>query len=405
MRTLRTAAPSLLALPLLASSTQAQISGGLGGIVSPGMQTLRTPGQVDRFSKDFNPAISLALDGFFDYTEFDGGGVQDGARMELRTAEILAAAWVDPSTWLYTTIASDGEQLLVEEASIQYLGLSDSTQLRAGRFFIDFGKQMQSHIHDLRTLERPLPLQEYLGQEAGGDGVQFDQWFPVGDVTVMRYSVGAFQNLIADHVHGEVDDGHADPVAVQDDRRQLGDFNFTGRLTALRDVGERGQAQLGASTRLVPNVRYKAQGSGNESVSGSNSVFGLDFTYGWVDDTATSAWTFGGEWLLSDGYLSAEEEAGNVVVNDGTASGFYAFVDHKFNRRASAGAQFAQAELVEAGAGDATTYEIYYTRRTSEFMRLRFILSYADYDSSPNAVRAVVQLTGFVGPHDHGVNW
>jgi hypothetical protein len=390
---------STLRLTLVILALAAPAAAQQRSVISPGMPQ-QSSGQLDRFSRDFNPAISLAFDAVADYLKVDGDS-EDGFGMEMRTMEVLAAAWVDPSVWVYATVASEGSELSVEEASLQYLGLGDAYTLRVGRFFSDFGKQMQAHVHDLRTIERPLVLREYLGSELTGDGVQFDHWLPVGDETLVRYSVGAFQDLSQEEPSG----GTLAPV--QADRKKAQDLNFTGRLTALRDAGTNGQVQLGASTRVIPQLAYEDEQSGDSSNPSSNVVWGLDFTYGWVDDTAISSWTFGGEWLMADGALSADYDTGtsSVDVYRDTATGFYAFVDHGLNIRDSIGLQFSQAELTGRGAGTAKEYDAYFTRMLSEFFRLRFAVTYAEYDNAPDSVRAAIQLVGFVGPHDHGVNW
>ena len=41
----------------------------------------------------------------------------------------------------------------------------------------------------------------------------------------------------------------------------------------------------------------------------------------------------------------------------------------------------------------------------SEFARLRFAVSQLDSDEDGDTTRFLVQLTNFVGPHSHGVNW
>lgn len=405
MRHLQTLPLSALAFAALGTLASAQGR----AFQSPGMPSLSGgqmmgSGQVTRFSRDFNPAISMVVDGLYDYQNVSGSSEENGSRLELRTAEALVAAWIDPTAWVYATVASDGEELLLEEASIQYLGVGDPYVVRAGRFFIDFGKQMQGHVHDLRTIDRPLVLREYLGEEVSGDGVQWDHWLPVGEETILRYSLGAFQDLTA-HEHGEEHGGGAEPEPVQGDRRKLGELNFTGRLTALSDAGENGQVQFGASARVLPSLAFENEDTGDISSASSNVVYGLDFTYGWQDETAIKNWTLGGEWLLADGALSAESTPGGVEVNNTTANGFYAFADHGWSQRSSAGLQFSSAELVEIDAGRTNEYDAYYTHHFSEFLRLRFGLGFADRETSPDSTRFSIQLTGFVGPHDHGVNW
>ena len=401
-----------LGLLLVSTTALAQDSGESGAasgpITSPGTQTLRMPslGGADRFTRDFNPAISLVADGLFDYTEFDGARSEtDGGRLELRSAELLTSAWVDDSAWIQATVSASEDEFLLEEASLRYHGLGEGVAVRAGRFYIDFGKQMQSYEHELRTVDRPLPLREYLGREVRGDGLQIDHLFSRSDTTAMRYSIGVFQDLVTERDEDDVYGAPPTTVPVQDDRRQLGDFNFTGRITAVREMGGNAQAQLGASTRLIPDLRYADSAQTTESERGSNTTIGLDLTYGWTDPEKGSSWTVGGEWLRSKGALSAVDNAGTIEVHDGSASGYYAFLDRGFDEKTSVGGQFAHAQLVDAGAGDASVYDVYYTRRLSPFLRLRVALTYTDFDNLDDSTRVAIQLTGFIGTQDHGVNW
>jgi hypothetical protein len=55
---------------------------------------------------------------------------------------------------------------------------------------------MQTHLHELRTIDRPLVLRTYLGSEVKGDGVQWDDWTSFGESTAVRWSIGVFGNLL-----------------------------------------------------------------------------------------------------------------------------------------------------------------------------------------------------------------
>ena len=182
------------ALTPLAGSAAAQS----GGFRTPGMPGQRhSSGQTTRFSNEFNPAFGFVFDLVGDYVDRSGGSDDDGFDLELRIGEMTVASWVDPRLWAYGVVVYAEEEVALEEGALQYVGWEDShATLRAGRFFVDFGKQMQAHVHDLRTLERPAVLRTYLGDELGGDGAQLDHWFAAGDETVVRSSLGVFASLV-----------------------------------------------------------------------------------------------------------------------------------------------------------------------------------------------------------------
>jgi len=399
------------ALALCAPAAAAQS----GGFSTPGMPGQSAQGgQSTRFSTEFNPAIGLVFDLLGDYENVSGGSDEDGFDIRLRSGEITLASWVDPSLWAYGVVVYADEDVALEEAALQYVGLEGTNlTLRGGRFFIDFGKVMQAHVHDLRTLERPAVLRTYLGEELGGDGVQLDNWFAAGDSTVVRYSLAVFGSLVGDQ---PADDREA-AAPFDGERKDLDELALTARLTGFRDVGERGTLQAGASARHLPAFGYDAPGSSapGGAVDGlSNTVLGLDLTYGWQDETATRGWTAGGEALLytgdiggtiDDNLLPGDPSDDLVRVVNDDVFGLYVFADHSWNLRSSAGLQWSWLELPRDGAPSLSETELYYTRRLSEFQRLRLVASVTDMDGAGDSARLAVQWTGFIGPHSHGLNW
>jgi hypothetical protein len=367
--------------------------------------------QASRFTSAFNPAFSFVVDSLASYETVEGTD-NDGSEIELRTLELGAQSWVDPNAWAYFLAASDGESLNVEEAAVHYTGLGGNSTIRAGRFFVDFGKQMQVHIHELRTIGRPLVLRAYLGEEVKGDGLQWDHWTPVGESSVVRWSLGGFTSLLPEEVE-EVDPATSAVQSVED-RKDLGDFNFTARVTGFTDIGSNGILQLGASARFIPEYAFTFEPSGDVATGLENTVWGLDATYGWTDDTGLRKWTFGGEFLVDSGDNGAtitdvgsdgDPTNDTVSVLDDTVNGWLAFVDHAWNPYDSAGLQYSAIELPDGAGSDLSESTAYFTHRFSEFHRLRFELSQLDTDTGEDSFRVGIQYTAFVGAHGHGVNW
>lgn len=367
--------------------------------------------QANRFTSAFNPAFSFVVDGLASYETAEGAG-NDGSQLELRTLELGGQAWVDPKAWAYFVAASDGESLNIEEAAVHYTGLGGNSTIRAGRFFVDFGKQMQVHVHELRTIERPLVLRTYLGEEVKGDGLQWDDWTSVGDKSVVRWSIGAFSSLLPEEVE-EVDPSTSAVQSV-DERKRLEDFNFTARVTGFTDVGDNGIFQLGASARFIPSYSFTFEPSGDAHSDLSNTVWGLDATYGWTDDTGLRKWTFGGEFLVDSGDNGAsitdvggDGDPTNDTVNvlDKSVNGWLAFADYAWNAYDSAGLQYSALELPDGNSSDLAEATAYYSHQFSEFHRLRFEASQLDTDTGEDSTRFAIQYTAFVGAHGHGVNW
>jgi hypothetical protein len=396
---------SLLATPALAQGPAVQ---------SPGLSPYSQRGQTTRFSTEFNPAIGAAIDGFFDFEDLDFEGEEDGDDgfdVELRLLEVNLAAYVDPNVWGYVVLTSEGgEAPEVEEAAVEYIGSSTSATVKAGRFFVDFGKQMQHHLEELRTLERPLVLREYLGEELAGTGVQLDWWTPLGDKTPFRVSVGAFGSLLSGHGHGEEEEQEAGPTAVVPENKALDEFSLAARATVLHELNDRSTLQFGGSARFLPEFSFESGVDGVDDVEGlSNTVYGLDLTYGWTGETGERRFTAGAEYLLYDGDLAAEFDDPDaptaVELFDHSLSGAFLFADYAWNRQWSAGVQYSFAELPEGPDLEADELDLYTTWHLTEFRRLRLGTVFADSDEGGESARVYLQFTAFFGSHAHGLEW
>ena len=386
---------------------------------TPGMPTYAAPqaatdmSQANRFTAGFNPAFSFLVDGVADFTDVDNDtGDDDGFDLSLRVFEIAANAWVDPKAWAYFVGAADEEEVAIEEAAVVYTGLPGHHTLRAGRFFVDFGKQMQVHVHELRTLERPLVLRTFLGEEVKGEGLQWDNWITVGDDTALRWSLGVFADLLPESVED------IDPLtqAAQEvaSPKDLEDFNFTARVTAFTDVGSNGVLQLGASARGIPSYDFVYEPTGASEDDLSNLVYGLDATYGWTGDTGEKRWAVGAEVLATTGdngstLVDPDNTPGtgdeSIQVFDDTEIGYFVWGDYAWSRSNGAGLQFSADELADGNHSEESEIEVYYTRMFSEFHRLRFTVAQVEVDGAEDETRLMVQYTAFVGAHGHGVNW
>ena len=366
---------------------------------TPGMA--QSSSQTTRFDNTYNPAIGLMFDVFAGYHIADDKNL-DGFDASLRTGEVTLSAWVDPKAWAYGVVVFSDEGVDLEEGAVHYVGFEGNETLRIGRFFVDFGKQMQAHEHALRTPNRPAVLREFLGNELGGDGIEFDDWFTFGEDTIVRYSLGAFQSLQP----FAREDG---PFASTPDRPEADQLAFTGRLTGFSSLTDLSTLQLGASVRYLPDYSFTDDTNALEATGLENTVWGLDATWGWTDETNTKSWTAGAELLVNDGALSASvvepvPSTFELAVLNDTAIGYYVFVDHAMDRFDSLGVQVSSVETAAAGLPRLDEYDLYYTHKLSEFQRLRLALTSFELGGNQDT-RLGIQYTVFMGPHSHGVNF
>ena len=105
--------------------------------------------------------------------------------MNQRSVELNIAASVDPFAKGYAVLNASadpitGEATLgVEEAAIQTTSLPCNLELKAGRFFGEFGRLAYIHDHELPFVNRPLVLDQYIGGESRTDGAQLNWLLPI----------------------------------------------------------------------------------------------------------------------------------------------------------------------------------------------------------------------------------
>src|ERR1051325_1134822 len=173
---------------------------------------------------EFNPAIGLVGETIFSYrskgSDATGSDRPGGFDVNQRSVELNIAAAVDPFAKGYAVInasadAETGEATLgVEEAALQTTSLPWNLELKAGRFFGEFGRLSYIHDHELPFVNRPLVLDQYIGGESQSDGLQLNWLLPVPHYTSLTLGVG-------DHFG-------ADALSNSGVHRNFNELNFWG---------------------------------------------------------------------------------------------------------------------------------------------------------------------------------
>jgi len=345
-------------------------------------------------------SFGLFLDGMF--------SVEDGDyEAQFTSAEaVFQSRFADQ--WMgFSVVEADEEEVRVSEAALSYFGVGERSSLLGGRFFLDFGKQMQTHVHDLTTPSRPAVLREYLGDESSGDGLQLDHWIPMGGDSSLRFSLSLFDAFESHQHHGggdEEDHGHDD--GLEQDVPALG-----ARVTGTTHAGD-GLLQLGASYRGMREFTAHADEAGFADLEGlSSDLIGLDLTYSWGGDGHDHGhdhgherrWTVGAEYLSFSGDLSVEENDALSILEayNGDATGWYAYADHKYAEAKSYGLMVSAFDHLEAGGEEDVETTFYHSWNLSDATRVRLALVQTDSAEDGDSLAAVVQLTGFFGDHGH----
>ena len=124
--------------------------------------------QKKTLPSEFNPAIGLVGETIFSYRSRNdsetGSDRPGGFDIWQRSVELNVAAAVDPFAKGYVVAnasadAVTGESTFgIEEAALQTTSLPWNLELKAGRFFGEFGRLAYIHDHELPFVNRPLAL-------------------------------------------------------------------------------------------------------------------------------------------------------------------------------------------------------------------------------------------------------
>ncbi|MEZ6196819.1 MAG: hypothetical protein R3F20_14015 [Planctomycetota bacterium] len=374
--------------------------------------------QTTVFDNLFNPAFGVVSDLILVASGQDDS-FSHANRFVLRSVEVNIAGNIDPDTEYYAVLHADEDEIELEEAYlIRRDFFRETASLKAGRFNVDFGRVSPVHEHDLPFIDKPGVLQEYLGGSLRGTGLEYHDWFSLGDSGLLRFSAGITNSpdgdahvivgpLAGEHHHEEEEELFGE--------RGIDSFAFHGRVTAQWDVGLNGVFQIGASVAWAPEVRSHLEDAhdheeekGAEDAEEAQSdlqklVVGFDLGYRSIDPTDASGFTFLAEFLINAEEFGAEEEG---KTDFETAFGFYAYVDYAFNREWALGVSVDWFEHRLDADRDWFDVGVFGTWKLNEFNRLRLEVRYVDDGIADESYwAAMLQWTVLIGSHGHGIDW
>lgn len=323
------------------------------------------PALAQTAGNEFNPAVSLILDGRYATYDEEGlelPGFQIGGEaglpekgLSLGHTELAVSASIDQLLYGEFTAALEEGETGIEEAYVETLGLGGGFTLRGGRFFSGFGYLNEVHGPAQDFVQTPLVHQAMFGGHLGDDGVQV-RWIAP---TPMYLELGA-----------ELLSGRTFPGGGNEDGAEGG--VLFGRIGG--DLSESWSWRLGASQYTSSfDVReagghHHGHGGGdadNELLDGEVDVAGLDAVFKWAPggNPAQRNLTLSAEYLLRDESGEAEfAENGNVGTAgyDGEQTAWYVSAVYQWQPRWRVGLRHERLSAdndledftVEAGALD-----------------------------------------------------
>lgn len=247
---------------------------------------LQAQGMGTISGNEFNPAISLILDGR--YTDIDNAtlelpGFQLGGEAGLPDKgfstghnELVISANVDDKFYGQITtpiVYEDGSSSIeLEEAFVETLGLGKGVTVRGGKFYSGIGYLNSVHDHAHDFADRPLVYDAFVGGHLNDTGIQVRWVAP----TLWYLNLGAELTTGSEFPGGE----------NADNNNGLALFAKTGG-----DIGFSSSWQLGASYYSSEFDTREAGGhqhgsttttADNELLNGEVDIAGIDFVYKWA---------------------------------------------------------------------------------------------------------------------------
>lgn len=332
-------------------------------------------------SNDFNPAISLILDGRYasfsrDPETYAIAGfslqpevleIEEG--FHLGESELTLSANVDDKFYGQFTAGFHHGEVEIEEAFFETLALGRGFTVRGGRFFSAIGYLNPIHAHARDFTDLPLPYRAMIGRHnLSDDGLQL-RWVAPAAV---------FLELGGEILRGE---GFPAGGAADDGTGAASAFVRLGG-----DVGRSHAWQIGLS-RLAAEAEDRESGDEEDPdfFTGDVDLTILDFVWKWAPrgNSRERNFKFQAEYLLrdEDGEYTLDE-LGTAIAFEGEQTGWYAQAVYQFVPRWRVGARYARADAGTAApdfAGTVLDAEGHEPKATSvmldfsnsEFSRLR----------------------------------
>ena len=371
--------------------------------------------QKKTLMSEFNPTIGLVGETVFSYrsrgSQATGSDRPGGWDINQRSVELNVAASVDPFAKGYVVAnasadAATGEATFgIEEAALQTTALPLSLELKAGRFFGEFGRLAYIHDHELPFVNRPLVLANYIGGESRSDGLQVNWLLPVEHYVSLTLGVG-------DSFGG--DSPNPNNVGTF---RGIDGFNFWGRLSTYFDLTPDWQVETGVSALINPQTHDRG---GVDGLTGSGEVpmteherrlGGMDFALKYVPlrDNQFRGVTWGTELLFSDNRYQVDPDAipsnGDEFNRAVGSLGLYSYLNWKVHRQWSAGFLFDYVQNAQNEHDVSYAYSPYVTWSLSHWNQLRLQYTHTDHNavSGLKPDEAVyLQWAWIIGAHAHG---
>ena len=293
----------------------------------------------------FNPAISLILMGR--YANFDNDpenyaipGVTLAEETDpgpegfsLAETELILSGNIDDLFFgRFTTALTPENEIEIEEAFVQTLGLPAGFGVQFGRFYSEIGYLNKIHAHYWDFIDQPLVYRAYLGNQYNDDGIQL-RWLAPADLFL--------------EFGGEAFSGESFP-ASRPANETVGSYSLFTKLGG--DVGISHSWQAGLSY-LATQAEDRETEEGAVTFNGDDNLIIADLVWKWAPagNASRTSVVFQAEYFTSQEQGDYDFGSGTNPV-DRNKDGWYAQLVYKFLPRWRTGLRYDRLSIEDPGS-------------------------------------------------------
>ena len=333
--------------------------------------------------KSIKPAISVTGD--FLANLADDSYMNDDDRFDLRGVDIDFTGDIDNVAHAYFNLSYHDDDVNLEEGYLDiYKLLPGKTDLRLGKFRVNFGLLNTIHPHALPQVDYPAVYRVYLGDEGYIDqGVGIAGSFASPWKSTFHYSLQAVNGNRHEHSDDDVH-SESEEEAQNKKLKDFDDIVYVGRLWN----------EIKRSDTL--GINWGLSGlTGRFDDSGSSPRYyleGIDLSFKWYpcpDKSNRVRWQ-------SEAFISQ--------IDDGfweNSYGLYSFIDYAFASRWLAGVRYDYTQLPLDKDDNITEYSAYLTHQFSKNIRIRLQYEHQDSNYSKDSDYVWLQWVFTLGKHTH----
>jgi hypothetical protein len=369
-------------------------------------------GHVGHFHNDNNPAISLTSDFVLSVSDREDSS-NESNQFIIREIELSIQGYIDAKTTYHLFFFLSDDELEVEEGyGVHTFDHEWMTGVKAGRFNTPFTPVSRIHSHDLPFVDFPGVVQEFLGGNFRGTGIEFFHRVETESGHSFRLNFGVVNALDGDshtvngplvgigHGHDEDEDFEAFG------ERSFENFSFYAHAEGHFQVGESSELRIGSSVAFAPQIETTFLNeigpvAFEDHTELDKLVASVDIALHMKGPDAGESFVVAAEFFFNRQSFLDETTA---ITESESAFGLFVWTEYRVDSEWAFGASVDLFERAEDSSQDWWDAGFWITWNLSESNRLRMELRYFDDSQADEYWGLMLQWVTTLGTHEHSTN-